>query len=180
MIKVFDADGKKRTLEWALEKYNPILKIVAKSRDHWELVALHENCRDSSMTVRLVGKDVDDIPVAFSWPDAPYKSLPKEPKPRHVAQLTNENGDVGFGMGGGAYYQPPNVGPHAVWVAMYPDHVSDCVDGLGMLGKRDHWHLEPTFQFVKGEIEPPPVDCDDYLSALEEIRDIIDGVFLDS
>lgn len=179
-IKVYDAKGNERDLKWAMEKYNIEFIFVPGDVDHWEVVALHEQIGNTSMTVRLVGDDVDEIPIAFYWREAPYESLPEEPKPRHVAQLTDKEGQVGFGMGGGAYYRPDEgqYGPHAVWVAMYPDHTSDCVDGLGMVGRTFHAHLEPTFQFVRGEEEPEPApqpECEALRQAAIEARDILEA-----
>jgi hypothetical protein len=179
-IKVYDADGKEQSLVWALDKYNPILKIVAKSRDHWEVVALHEQIGNASVTVRLIGPEIDDVPVAFYWPDAPFESLPEEPRPRHVAQLTDENGEVGFGMGGGAYYRPDQGehGPHAVWVSEYPEITSDLVDGLGMIAKTNHAHLEPTFQFMVGgeESEPEPEEGRTFKVKLEGTLTLIETI----
>jgi len=186
MIRVFDADGNEKSLEWALNKYNVKLVIAAKSRDRWEVVALHEVIGPSSMTVRVNIKDgigAFAIPVAFWWPGAwedenAVECHPTEPKqPRKIRQITDLNGQTGFGMGGGAYYHPSKgeQGPHAVWVSEYPQYTSDLVDGLGMIGSSNHAHLEPTFQFAGGEIVPPP-NCQEYISALERIGEIIDDV----
>lgn len=152
-MKIIDADGIKRDREWVKGKYNlPEINRAPKDKDHWEVVALHENCRDSSMTVSIVPgyvvPEVDMVPIAFNWRD-------EKDRVQRVVQTTDANGQTGFGMGGGAYYQPPKQGPH--WVYVQTAHPTDIVTGLGMLGKRDHWHLEPTFQFVKAE-EPEEED----------------------
>jgi len=168
MIKVYDANGKEQTLKWALDKYNVKFTIVAKSRDHWEVVALYEVIGPASMTVRVVpgyvAPEVNMVPIVFAWPDG------------KVQQFTDANGQSGFGMGVGAYYHPDRgeTGPH--WVYVNTTHPTDIVEGLGMIGKTNHAHLEPTFQFVKGEVEPSPPDCEEYFSALEKIREIIDGI----
>jgi len=124
------------------------------------------------MTVRLIpgyiDPEVDGVPIAFNWRD-------EKGRVQRVIQKTDKNGQTGFGMGGGAYYQPPNSGPH--WVYVSTAHPTDIVRGLGMLGKRNHWHLEPTFQFVKASSgEPEPAECEDcprYRKALSEIHAIV-------
>jgi len=142
---IIDAKGNSQDWNWVKEKYNlPEIGRALKELDHWEVIALHENCRDSSMTVRLTGERTVGIPIAFNWPG------------ETLVQKTDDRGQTGFGMGPGAYYPPKEkAGPHWVYVA---DQDSDLVDGLGMIGKRDHWHLEPTFQFVKRG-GPEPGEC---------------------
>jgi len=166
-MKIYDAGGKEQDWEWVKTKYNlPEIDRALKELDHWEVVALHEVIGPASMTVRLVGVPIASIPIDFRWPDG------------HVMQRTDVNGQTGFGMGGGAYYRPDRgeTGPH--WVYVNTAHTSDVVDGLGMIGKTNHAHLEPTFQFVKaGEPEEPPAeeckDCPRYRKALSEIRAIV-------
>lgn len=101
--------------------------------------------------------------VAWYWPDAPYDSKCGPlggPAPGMIPYRcdrpgrTNGNGDVGFAMGGGAYYEPPAIGAHAVW--MYgAEENSDVVLGLGMLSFTDHFGLDVTFRWVDNE-EPDP------------------------
>lgn len=117
--------------------------------------------------------------VAWYWPDAPddancgpVNGVPDGMQPNRSAKPgeTNMNGDVGFGMGGGAYYFPPNIGPHAVWA--YGNEVnSDVVFGLGMLGGTNHNSLWPVFQWDEGEEppEPPPANGCDLTPVLEAI-----------
>lgn len=166
-IRVFDTDGNERDLAWALNKYNPIIACAPKRKDHWELVELHESIGPSSLTVRLVGDIIYGVPIAFYWPDAEESSHPSEPKPVKNVQITDVNGQTGFGMGPGAYYKPSlgEHGPHAVWVSEYPNIISDMVDGLGMIAGTNHDHLEPTFEYVMGseeEPEPTPEDGKKY------------------
>ena len=160
---IIDADGAERSWAWVKIKYNlpPILE-TSREQDHWEVIELHEQIGNSSMTVRIVGDEIFEIAILFGWPDGSN------------TQFTNREGHTGFGMGGGAYYDPKTEhGPHYVFVDMWQN--SDTINGLGMLGKTNHAHLEPTFQFIKGEIEPPP-DCEEYISALERIREIVDDL----
>lgn len=166
---IIDADGAERDWEWVKKKYNlpPIVK-APRDKDHWEVVELHEQIGNSSMTVRLLdvdGKPYKGILIMFDWPDG------------EVEQLTNLEGHTGFGMGGGAYYRPDRdeSGPHSVWIPYTPSTVTDRVRGLGMIAGTNHAHLEPTFQFMRGG-EPSPVGCEEYISALERIREIVDDL----
>lgn len=182
MIKVYDNEENEKSLQWALDKYNPILKVVAKSHDHWEIVELREVIGPSSMTVRLTNNAVL-VPVAFHWPPGDDGDIgdqqpthPSEPKPHAIKQRTNADGHTGFGMGGGAYYRPDQGehGPHAVWVSQYPEVASDLVDGLGMIGRTNHAHLEPTFQFVLGGEEPEPEEGRTFKIKLEGTLTLIE------
>jgi hypothetical protein len=95
--------------------------------------------------------------VVRHWPDAPQ--LPDWPKPismwrkRGVFGGTNMNGDIGYGMGHGDYYFPPDGGASSVWVA---DESGPCdlVSGLGMLGGTNHRHLDVFYRLQ--DVEEPP------------------------
>jgi len=143
-VRVFDAEGNEKDMLWAREKYNlPLIDKASKEEDHWEVVELHESIGPSSMTVRGIAEHPSGLSVAFGWPDG------------LDFQDTNAKGQTGFGMGPGAYYNPEEGhGPHFTFMStIYP---SDEVTGLGMIGKTNHEHLEPTFQFVKAKEEPEP------------------------
>jgi hypothetical protein len=73
---------------------------------------------------------------------------------RGVFGGTNIEGNIGFGMGHGDYYFPPNVGASAVWVADGAGP-ADVVSGLGMLGGTNHRHLDIFYQLTKIEAPPP-------------------------
>lgn len=167
-MKIYDADGNERDWEWVKERYNlPDIIEASKNQDHWEVVALHEVIGPASMTVRLVGERTIGIPIFFGWPDD------------HVNQVTDETAQTGFGMGGGAYYRPDRgeTGPHYIRVSS-PIHMSDVVTGLGMIGRTNHAHLEPTFQFVKAE-EPGPEEPpeDDYKAKYEAARKALSEIY---
>ena len=102
------------------------------------------------------GQPIDQLPVCWSWPDAPQ--LPDSGwLPRGVVGHTNSNGHVGFPMGGGAYYTPPSRGPHQVWILGHNQSV--LVDGLGMIAGTNHRHLDLTFKQAYTEpITPPPIE----------------------
>jgi len=96
------------------------------------------------------GNPVQGEQVVFGWPDAPelLTDRPWRWTPRGVLGPTNENGDVGPGLGTGAYYSPAHGerGPHFVWVYGLP---SDYVDGLGMIAGTNHAHLNLGYRAVE-------------------------------
>lgn len=140
---IIDADGAERDWGWVVKKYNlPAIIEAPRDKDHWEVVELHEQIGNSSMTVRVISDE--SVPILFGWPG------------EAVVQETNTEGHTGFGMGLGAYYHPEEEhGPHYAEVFA---RTSDRIEGLGMIAKTNHAHLEPTFQFVKGEEQPVPED----------------------
>lgn len=110
------------------------------------------------------GQPAEGVQVAWYWPDAPVdpqagpaNGLPEGMVPDRCdgPGRTDGNGNTGFAMGGGAYYFPPNRGPHAVWI--YGKQTNcDVVWGLGMLGGTNHDSLWPVFRWSEGEEPPPP------------------------
>jgi len=123
----------------------------------------------ASLVVRIVdenGAPVSGVHVAFYWPDAP-----EDPAAgglgRCVNGWTGNNGDVGFGMGPGAFYWPSQnqIGPHAVWI--YGQEVrGELVNGLGMVALTNHYHFDVEYTLVQnpGGGDPLPVD----LEAIED------------
>lgn len=85
------------------------------------------------------GRPLEGVTVVLSWPDAPM--LPAEMRTcgidRGIYGPTNQAGDIGFGLGRGAYYSPPDGGPHSLFIPG-----GDCVRGLGMLAATNHHHLD--------------------------------------
>jgi len=157
-VRVFDASGNERDLEWAKKKYNIIVNECPRDVDHWELVELHEkvSCA-ATLTVYVIGERIEKVPAAFYWDDAPDPA-PGEWKPRKKVQATNEEGQTGFGMGPGAFYHPQlEHGPHSAWISQPIKGIpSDELDGIGMVGGTNHDHIDPTFEFIKGEEQPEP------------------------
>lgn len=113
----------------------------------------------AAWVVRVLDKDgapKAGVDIVFYWPDAP-----EDPSlgwfGRGVVGTTNINGDVGFGMGGGAWYKawgtPGPIGPHACWIR--GANTSQMVNGGGMLWCTNHYHFDVIFQEGAGD-EPPP------------------------
>jgi hypothetical protein len=104
-------------------------------------------------------RPLETAQVVRHWPDAP--PLPAWPPPtsrwrdRGVYGQTNPSGDIGFGMGHGDYYFPPEGGASAVWVAE-AEGPSDLVSGLGMLGGTSHRHLDVYFALQDVDAQTPP------------------------
>src|SRR5512136_3057320 len=135
-MNIYDQDGQPRDLAWLTNKFGP---VIIQAGGRYAVTEVHERSGDACIVVNV--RDASGNPalvnVAFSWPDAP-----SDPAAGHLGRAivgpTNANGDVGFAMGSGGFYFPPNQGPHSVWI--YGGD-SDLVRGLGMLGATDHLHL---------------------------------------
>jgi hypothetical protein len=134
-------------------------------------------CRDTGAVqlVRLVdpgGLPIVRAAIARWWPDAPgldpypedcYASRWRD---RSVIGWTNEEGLIGFGMGGGD--KPP--GYSGVW-ALHCQAPSDWVGGLGWNPGREHKVIEVTFGLYPvddqpGPQPPPPEPSDPELHGL--------------
>lgn len=177
-MKIFDVLGNERDWAWLEAKYGPLVIHVANPGPGWRLAEIREDAdlpENVSVTwgiapmaaptimVKLLaadGRPAVDMPVAWYWPDAPRNEagMPSNGLPVGMVWgradgpgITNLNGDVGFAMGRGGYYFPPEIGPHATWVW---GANSDVVLGLGMKGATNHDHLNVVFQQWSGEPEP--------------------------
>jgi hypothetical protein len=112
------------------------------------------------------GNPQPGISVPWYWPDAPIRDtcLPPNGLPPEIPVLrfggpgvTNPSGQIGLAMGEGAYYFPPAIGPHAVWICV-PGVATQFIIGLGMKGLTNHFSLWPTFQWVEEEPQECPHD----------------------
>jgi len=164
-IKVMDLEYKERDFEYAKSKYGVAFRRaeVAPGEKVYRLVELWEKSGPASLITQVLNEDgspMANVDVAFYWPDAPDPPDPPTEVYAHdwygkfVHGPTNVNGDVGPGMGPGAYHGTGEGGPHAVWVRD-PNIPSDICEKLGMLAGTFHDHLDQKFQLmtVPGEIE---------------------------
>lgn len=128
------------------------------------------------------GNPMPGVPVAWWWPDvaqAPDAQKTSNGYGVAIVDETNSEGLIGFAMGSGANYQPPNRGPHAIWIA---DLNSQLSHGFGMLMFTNHAHLEPTFQLTSVP-EPPPNGPDwvaiaaEILEHITVVQDGIQGIY---
>jgi hypothetical protein len=161
-IKVVDLEYKERDFEYAKSKYGVAFRRaeVAPGQKVYRLVELWEKTGHSSLITQVLNEDgspMANVDVAFHWPDAPEPSPSAYSHDWHrnfVHGPTNMNGDVGPGMGTGAYHAEGEGGPHAVWVRD-PNIPSDMCEKLGMLAGTNHDHLDQKFQLMVAEGEPP-------------------------
>lgn len=144
--EIRDCDGQITTTQWLTANFCAVTWTRPTSNSY--LSALWPCCGDCpavhvAHVVDEDGRPVEGMPVVFWWPDAPW--LPAElyncGRTKGVYGWTNANGDVGFGMGGGAYCWKPAAGPHAVWVGTFSGR-SNCLDGIGMNAATNHEHVD--------------------------------------
>jgi hypothetical protein len=194
-IRVFDHKGNQRDLAYLRSRYGDFLiqEAAAGQGPAYKIAALRERVSASSTLVVKVcdeaGNPLESVRVAWYWPDAdpdpnagPLGSVPPEVRAnRAISGPTNVNGDVGFGMGGGAYYWPDRGerGPHATWVHGSSTR-SDLVLGLGMIAATNHNHFDVEYTRVGGEAppeeppaEPPEIPVDKIEEALQVIRELL-------
>jgi hypothetical protein len=163
MIKIYDLTGSERNWSWVASLYGGVeVKPADAGQAAYRLVELREGVGAAIYLAGVrdaAGGPAAGVRVVRTWPGAP--SLPGEPwlrqhGPNGVFGLTDEGGQVGFGGGGGDYYDPGQApGPTAIWVG---DGPSDRVQGLGFLPLTEHQRLDPVFQWVETQPEPaePP------------------------
>ncbi len=172
-IKVMDLEYKERDFEYAKSKYGVAFRRAKVAPGHkvYRLVELWEKTGHHSLITQVLDEDgnpMANVDMAFYWPDAPDPPDPPTEVYPHdwdrnfVHGLTNVNGDVGPGMGTGAYHGEGEGGPHAVWVRD-PNIPSDICEKLGMLAGTFHDHLDQKFRLMtvpetetEPETEPEP------------------------
>lgn len=155
-MRIIDKDGKVRDWAWLRQEFGTV--EVNEGDGPWRCVELRE--ADGAATTIVTVRDRDGNPIAGAlvarwWPEPSLPGLPMELAEWSeigVFGETNENGDIGFGMGHGDYYYPPGEGASAVWTMAS----SDKVQGLGMLGGTNHRHLNVVFQWVSDTPSPEP------------------------
>lgn len=111
------------------------------------------------------GNPLRDIFVWASWPSAPKFPEGSRVAPDYsengggVGGFTGENGDIGFGYGGGAVVGGDG-GVYRIWLSSDPPgeprQGADCGIKLGWFGGTDHLTANPIFQVVEVEGEQPP------------------------
>lgn len=191
-IAVYDLMGRTQTLAWALAKYGPMVIYPATPAEDprvWRLTALSEK-NDSALVATCRQADSQPCPgrrVCFYWPDAPtlhgagplgapFDGITRD---RAVSGYTDVTGNVGFGMGPGATYNPDigERGPHAAWLHGV-DTRSDVILGLGMIPD-DHLHLNPEWTLCIDSDDPTEDDLAAMLRQLAESLRTIAGIVED-
>lgn len=167
-IVVIDYQGNVRDLAYLRARYgNFVIQPAAAGEGRmWKVTHLYEKRNAAASIVAScfdeAGSPLAGKNVAFYWPDAPQCDagpaggvIPGMAPGRAVKGVTNDNGDVGFGLGGGAYYWPERgeIGPHALWMYGLTTR-SDILLGLGMVAATNHDHFD--VGFTRYEADPGP------------------------
>ena len=148
-VRVFDAEGKEKDWAWLVENYGPMTIQSPGDFPCYRVVELREKFDDSAFVAQVRaenGVPMQGVDVVFYWDTA-------DPLPdcgwlkQGVKGPTNENGDVGFGMGPGAYYTPPKQGPHKAWIC--GEGKSEMLEGIGMIAGTNHNHIDAAWQWVE-------------------------------
>ena len=182
-ITVYDLMGKTRPLTWAHDKYGPFVIYPAPPatndlRMAWKLTALREK-NDSTLITTTLDENSQPVPgvrTCFYWPDAPtlqgagplgapFDGITPD---RAVSGYSNVDGNVGFGMGPGATYNPEigERGPHAAWIHGELTR-SDVILGLGMIPD-DHLHLNAEWTLCVDSEDPTDDDLEALLRQLAQ------------
>jgi hypothetical protein len=200
-VKIVDCNGTQRDWQWLVANYGQPVIHRATAGLAWRLVELREvkdtltsaTRAPSSLTVttrQVDGRPAAGVRVAWYWPDAPFdtEATPPNGLPagmragRAVSGTTNLEGAVGFGMGNGAYYFPPHIGPHAAWIH---GTNSDVILGLGMIGGTNHNHIDLVYQQTVQEdppVVPPPEEppasgtWDLLFQRLDRVIQLLEGI----
>jgi hypothetical protein len=142
-LTILDFDGTtERDWDWLTATFGAV--VLERGSGTASATVLQAIEGPSALTIRVEdprGTPRQDVPVVFYWPDAPELNAGEYAcgLTRGIVTQTDGNGEVGFAMGTGAYYFPPDGGPHSVWVAV---DGTDCLRGMGMLGGTNHQHLD--------------------------------------
>jgi hypothetical protein len=142
-IYIYDCDGQRADAQWLYDTFGA---VEWQAREGARLVALR--CREGPASLEVhvedeAGHPLENIIVMRYWPDAEF--LPEElawdaTYNRGDRGPTNVEGNIGFGMGGGEYYDPSKgqVGVEAIWVGGPNSYL---LTGLGWLAGTNHTHL---------------------------------------
>ena len=180
VIKVVDMDYGEQSEQWAKDKYGIDWDFAPVSDGWvWRLVELWEKTGTTSHITQVLDKNYQPVPnkiVTFYWSGAEESNIANELDwhSNYVYGLTNENGEVGPGMGIGAYHGEGEGGPHEVWV--HDDYIkSDRLRKIGMLAGTFHDHLDCKFKLMYiGEQPPEPPEngtLDRILAMVEATKD---------
>ena len=165
MPAYYDKEGKQRDVAWLQDTFGDVLinsAFPSEGAPVYRVVELREKEGPAALIARVLdehGNPVAKAPVIRFWPGAPelpqWDPPPERWRSRGVVGRTNNDGDSGFGMGQGDYYDPATQqGASAMWIGAPGTH-SDLVVGLGMVTATNHRHLDVTFQLFEGDDEPP-------------------------
>jgi hypothetical protein len=166
MPEIYDLQGGERNWDWLVASFGAVKLERAVAPEGaglvFRIIRLHVVEGTPIESVHVLGQDGNPLAgarVVRTWPGAPPLPgwLPPASRWREcgVYGVTGAKGEIGFGMGHGDTYTPPDGGASAVWVAEEAGP-SDLFDGLGMLEGERHRHLDVYFQLQDVGAEPPP------------------------
>ena len=132
-LAIYDKYGTLQDWDWLVDKYGDV--TLDHGTDAAKVIELREVEGTSTLVLWLenaYGDPIAEQEVVFYWEGA------------DILPADKQNGEVGFGMGTGAHYDPElgQVGPHQVWVVTAG---TDCLRGLGMLFD-NHIHLDSVWR----------------------------------
>lgn len=160
--RIFDQQGQEHDWAWLVTNLGAINLERAESTTGrvFRVVKLQDAEGPAVQIVKVAdqdGKPLVGVNVVRWWPDAPNLPTWGAEVGRWptcgVYGPTDDSGDIGFGMGHGDYYFPPDGGASGVWVADIKGQ-SDFVSGLGMLGGTNHRHVDVFYQLI--DVDAPP------------------------
>ena len=136
-IDVYDCSGQQADIDWLTETFGPVSVVGGPGAT---LQVLRCGTGPAVLVAHVEASGpAEGVTVVRYWPGAP--SLPPELCNGGLCQgvygPTNANGDIGFGLGAGDYYFPPEAGASCMWLID-----SDLLCGLGMIGGTNHQHLD--------------------------------------
>lgn len=182
---VYDYDGNVADMEWL---YNNFGSVGLTRTEWWDskdsvyrVTEVRAQCDYATLKVCVNdenGSPLEGVEVVRYWPGAPalpdFSEFTKQWTFLGVHGPTSSDGCVGFGMGGGDYYYPPESGVSSVYVADFLGP-ADFFEGLGMIGETNHCHLDLTYQRIGDEFEPTPEPTDEPGDGVWEIDITIQG-----
>jgi len=158
-LRVYDASGTKRDLQWARDKYGVRLEQYAGQGKGWHVSEMRERV-DCAAGVDMHfyqedGAPMQGLSVHFCWPGG-----------CDTSKVTEIDGKVGWGYGKDSWIWDPDAGgPH--YVEVVTGEPKDDLRGLGMLHETNHDHLDFCWKF--GVLEgTEPQDPEKVILALAE------------
>ena len=154
---IIDMHGVEQDLDWLQKNYG---QVEWTDTTRYKLVKLYEVDGPTTQVITILRKDGTGLPyttVRFSW----------ENGAKWDEGFTNQEGNAGFGMGEGAFYELPKQGPHQV------SYEGASVRGLGWMWMSNHRHLNVVFQETDDEPTPPGPNTE---ALLIEVLDRLDWI----
>jgi hypothetical protein len=165
-FKIYDQNGAQKDAAWLKATYGNVQvteATVPTGAAVFRVAELREKVGPATLIAQCRlpdGSPIKNVPIVRYWPGAPtlptWEPPPERWRDRGVSGRTNNEGNVGFGMGNGDYYRPDSQeGASAIWCGKPSTH-SDLVSGLGMLVATNHAHIDTIFELAEGPPGPEP------------------------